>query len=47
VKDIEEFFARNPLEAKRTLNQCIESIKSNISWLKRDEAALRQYFASQ
>ncbi len=43
-RDVEEFFTQHPEPtAKRTIQQSLESIKRNASWLNRENDKLREY----
>jgi len=44
MKDIEDFFNRNQFNSTGlTLKQCLEAIKVNAAWLKRDSQQIDQF----
>ena len=45
AREAEEFFKENPVpSATMRLSQTLESMRTKIAWLQREEAALSSYF---
>ena len=46
AREAEEFFKENPVpSATMRLSQTLESMRTKIAWLQREEAALSSYFS--
>ena len=44
LKEIEEFFEKNPSDKARALSQGLEQANSNISWLERNGEEVHKFF---
>ena len=44
LKEVEEFFAKNPSDKARALSQGLEQANSNISWLERNGEEVQLFF---
>ena len=44
LKEVEEFFAKNPSDKARALSQGLEQANSNISWLERNGEEVQKFF---